>query len=76
MGEDADNVIRIENITGKINIRNIPSTSGEKLGSFQKGEIVYAFETKEAEGYTWYRIGQDRWVADKNGEWIKVLKDN
>ena len=76
LGEDADNVIRIENITGKINIRNIPSTSGEKLGSFQKGEIIYAFETKEAEGYTWYRIGQDRWVADKNGEWIKVLKDN
>ena len=76
LGESADKVIRIENITGKINIRSIPSTKGEKLGSFAKGEIIYAFETKEAEGYTWYRIGTDRWVADKNGEWIRVLKDS
>ncbi len=75
LGETAEKAIKIENITGKINIRSLPSTNGEKLGSFAKGEIVYAFETKEAEGYTWYRIGTDRWVADKNGEWIKVLKD-
>lgn len=74
IGEPATDVMQIENITGKINIRNIPSTKGEKSGFFEKGQIVYAFETKEAEGYTWYRIGTDKWVADKNGEWIKVLK--
>ncbi|MBQ6335019.1 MAG: hypothetical protein IJI46_08135 [Erysipelotrichaceae bacterium] len=73
LGETVSNAIRIENITGKINIRSIPSTSGEKLGTYQKGEIVYAFETKEAEGYTWYRIGENKWVADQKGEWIKVL---
>ena len=76
LGESAEKAIRIENIVGKINIRSLPSTKGEKLGSFEKGEIIYAFETKEGEGYTWYRIGTDRWVADKNGEWIRVLKDN
>ncbi len=75
LGEPVEKAIRIENITGKINIRSIPSTKGEKIGSFGKGEVIYAFETKEAEGYTWYRIGTDRWVADKNGEWIRVVKD-
>ncbi|MCR4633859.1 MAG: hypothetical protein K5648_07030 [Erysipelotrichaceae bacterium] len=73
LGEPADQLIRIENITGKINIRDKASTKGEKLGTYQKGEIVYAYETVEAEGYTWYRIGENKWVADKNGEWIKVL---
>ena len=73
LGEPIETAIQIENITGKINIRSIPSTQGEKLGSFEKGKIIYAFETKEAEGYTWYRIGTDKWVADKNGEWIQVL---
>ena len=67
LGEPADQLIRIENITGKINIRNRPSKSGEKLGTYQKGEIIYAYEKVEAEGYTWYRIGEDRWVADQKG---------
>ena len=73
LGEDASGAIRIENITGKINIRKEPSASAERVGTYQKGEVVYAYETKEAEGYTWYRIGEGKWVADKGGEWIKVL---
>lgn len=73
IGEPIQTAFQIQNITGKINIRSTPSTKGEKLGTFAKDKIIYAFETKEAEGYTWYRIGSDKWVADKNGEWIKVL---
>ena len=73
IGEPIEKAFQIQNITGKINIRSLPSTSGEKVGTFEKGKIIYAFETKEAEGYTWYRIGTDKWVADKNKEWIKVL---
>ncbi len=73
LGEPADKLMKIENITGKINIRSKPSTSGDKVGMYQKGEVVYAFETVKAEGYTWYRIGENKWVADQNGEWIRVL---
>lgn len=73
LGEPIEKAFQIQNITGKINIRSLPSTSGEKLGTYEKGKIIYAFETKEAEGYTWYRIGTDKWVADKNKEWIKTL---
>ncbi len=70
LGEPADQAFKIENITGKINIRKAPATDAEKVGTFQKGEILYAFETRQSEGYTWYKIGEDRWVADKDGEWI------
>ena len=73
LGDKVENGFRIQNITGKINIRNIPSTKGEKLGFFEKDQIVYAFEKKEAEGYTWYRIGDNKWVADQKGEWIKEI---
>jgi len=73
LGEPLEGGFRIENITGKINIRKGASTKAEKDGHFEKGQVFYAFEKTEAEGYTWYRIGTDRWVADKNGEWIKVL---
>ena len=73
LGEPVEKAMLIENITGKINIRSMPSTKGEKLGSFAKGETYYCLEKQENEGYTWYRIGENRWVADKNGEWIKEI---
>ena len=68
------NVIKLQNITGgTINIRSIPSTNGEKLGSIKDQQIVYAYESKTAEGYTWYRIGEGKWIADKDGKWLKTL---
>lgn len=68
---DTSNAFKIRNIKGKINVRDLPSTSGNIVGSFEKDEILTAYETKSGEGYTWYRIGTNRWVADKNGEWIR-----
>lgn len=53
----------------KLNIRSIPSTSGEKLGKVQNGKTYDVYETKTAEGYTWYRIGEGEWIAD-DGTWL------
>ena len=71
IGEQKGEAFMIENIAGTINIRSIPSTKGEVVGHYELGQTVYAFETTTAEGYTWYRIGDGKWVADQNGEWIK-----
>lgn len=72
LGQEVSNALgQIENIAGKINIRNSPSTKGEIVGSIEKGQKSFYFELKEAEGYTWYRIGDNKWIADKNGEWLK-----
>ena len=73
LGEEATGGFVIENIVGSVNIRQKPTTSSEILGETHKGNRFYAYETTEAEGYTWYRIGEDRWVAD-NGKWFKVVE--
>ena len=65
----------IECITegSNINIRNAPSTSGRIVGQFEPGMKAFAYEMRIAEGYTWYRIGNEQWVADHNGEWIRIV---
>ena len=74
LGEEVSNALgQVENIAGKINIRNSPSTGSEIVGSVEKGQKSFYFEIKEAEGFTWYRIGDNKWIADKNGEWLKKI---
>ena len=45
-----------------LNCRNKPTTKGERLGFLAEG-YYNVYEMEEAEGYTWYRIGLDRWCA-------------
>ena len=69
---------------GKIKVRSNASKNSEQyiLETYPKerkftvsnGDKLFAYEKKEAEGYTWYRIGKSAWIADQNGEWIKELK--
>ncbi len=62
-----------------INIREKPNTSAKVVGVLlnsgtEEEEFYYpqyVYEVTEAEGYTWYRIGTDRWVAD-HGNWYEV----
>ncbi len=58
--------VKVENL----NTRDKPSTSGNKLEKLKENFIYTVYEITEAEGYTWYRIGDSRWTADKNGEWV------
>lgn len=53
----------------KLRIRSKASTSGEKLGYAKKGKTYDVYEIKSGGGYTWYRIGEDEWIAD-DGTWI------
>ncbi len=62
-----------------INVREKPSTSA-KVVDVLKNEgsegnefyfMQFVYEVTEAEDYTWYRIGTDRWVAD-HGNWYEV----
>ena len=60
----------IEIIVRSINVRNRPSKSGEKITSIGYGQIVPYISKQENEGYTWYQLNADRWIADQDGEWI------
>lgn len=55
-------VDQIEVALSFLNCRDIPSTKGNRLGFLSEG-YYNVKEMTESEGYTWYRIGIDRWCA-------------
>ncbi|MDO4192672.1 MAG: serpin family protein [Erysipelotrichaceae bacterium] len=68
-------ILRIEvTADAGLNVRSGPDVSNEKYYTAAKGTQFYAYETRENGGYTWYRIGNDQWIADQDNEWVKVLE--
>lgn len=53
-----------------INIRDAASTTGNAVGKATSGKIYTVLATKSGEGYTWYEIEKDQWVADGGGDWV------
>lgn len=53
-----------------LRVRSTPSTSGSSIGYASKGYYNY-YDTKTANGYTWYRIGTNQWIAHSSS-WSKV----
>ena len=53
-----------------INVRTNPSTSNKEniIDKVHMGETYTVFEETNDKDYTWYRIGNDRWIAD-DGTW-------
>ena len=62
--------VKVENL----NTRSIPSTDGEKLGTVYPDNYP-VFEIKNDDKYTWYRISDNAWIADQNGEWGENTED-
>lgn len=58
----------VVNVTD-LNIRSSASTSGSLVGNAEEGKTYYVFETASDDSYTWYRIGEDQWIAD-DGSWL------
>lgn len=61
---------QIEVKVEKLRVRTTPSLNGEVLGTAKKGFYNY-FEIVDAEGYNWYRIADNQWVA-YNQEWFDI----
>lgn len=62
-----------------LNVREKPSTSSKVVSTLKKNDIRYAsyklkVEPVQADGYTWYFIEENQWIADKNGEWVKKIR--
>lgn len=85
--ETADNPITVDTTTKEdesvigtlvvdaesINIRKQATTSSDKNGTVLKGETYNVYETTEADSYTWYRIGNDKWIASGDN-WVTYKK--
>lgn len=58
-----------------IKIRTSPSKNSDKVGVVKKGDMLqFTGQTQSADGYTWYEISNDQWIADDNGKWVYLLK--
>ena len=62
---------QIEVKVNDLNVRTDGTLSAESIGVANIGYYDY-YETKENDGYTWYRIDMWQWVAYKE-EWVTVL---
>lgn len=63
--------VKVDNL----NTRSLPSTDGEKLGIIHMNSNLPVFEISKDDKYTWYRISDNAWIADQNGEWVE-FKEN
>lgn len=55
--------------TNNLRIRRLPSTRSKIMGYVENGKTYKVYEIKKNQGYTWYRIGTEKWIAD-NGKWL------
>lgn len=65
------NVDQIQVISENLNVRPSASTSGYPEGYCNVG-YYNVLDSFSDSNYTWYRIGQDMWIAN-NGTWCKFL---
>lgn len=49
--------------------RDQPSQNGNSIGSAVNGETYQVLAIQEAEGYTWYEIAENTWIASE-GTWV------
>lgn len=71
--EVQDSYGTIEILADSVNIRNLESTDGDKVGVAKKGEkykVYSVLGATEYSEYTWYNVGDEQFIAD-NGEWVK-----
>lgn len=59
---------QVEVIADSLRVRTSPSLNGEQYCICDKG-IYNVIQSQEADGYTWYEIEKDRWIATKEGHW-------
>jgi hypothetical protein len=62
-------------IASSLRVRKTPTTSGDIVGIAQTNGIYNFFETADANGYTWYKIADDQWIAN-NGSYLEVYINN
>jgi len=67
-------VNQIETTDTTLRIREKPSLEGEIIGHVQLG-YYNVLDTKENDGYTWYKLANDRWCADITTTYLPAEDD-
>ena len=51
-------------------MRKGPGVTYEQNGMGEPQKTYTVYETAEADGYTWYRVGEDQWVPDLQSQFV------
>ena len=57
-----------------MNIRGGAGTNFDVVGSAQRGEKFTVLSIEKTSDYTWYQIGENKWLADKNNQFLTYRK--
>lgn len=66
---------QVQIVSKELRIRKEPSLSASIYQLAQSG-YYNVYEIKNNDGYDWYRIGEERWVASNEGNWTIFLAGN
>ena len=72
--ERNENVDQIQTTDSSLRIRVKPSLNAEVVGYVQVG-YYNVLATKEADGYTWYKLATDRWCANVSTNYLPSDQD-
>ena len=61
---------QIEVVVDSLRVRTSASTKGDVYCTCPKG-FFNVLESKEADGYVWVKIEDERWIATQEGSWTK-----
>lgn len=68
--ERDENKDQIEVFVPELRVRTQPTTTSDVLGYASEGFYDY-YESVDNEGYTWFRIAENQWIASSD-EWTKI----
>ena len=64
----------VEVVIDSLNIRGGAGTNFDVVGSAQRGEKFTVLSIEKTSDYTWYQIGENKWIADKNNQFLTYRK--
>lgn len=76
--QPADNGVigTAEVIVDQLRIRAGSGTGFDELDVAEYGAVYDVYEVRSDAQYMWYRIGDDMWIADSEGEWVTFTPSN
>ena len=73
-GQSSGNTGWVTVLINDLNIRTQPNTSAKIKGLAKQYKEYEVYNMTTADGYTWYQIGTDEWIAD-DGSWVSFSKE-
>ena len=64
----------VEVVIDSLNIRGGAGTNFDVVGSAQRGEKFTVLSIEKTSDYTWYQMGENKWLADKNNQFLTYRK--